>query len=143
MAYAQLFPKIPYKIFDRMVIDRQYWSSYVYGQFYRKKYSKEFWIEHITRVENLLLIQDIQRQHLHILLIRPDEDDFKRMADMGREKDCFEDNSIESYKQQWKLYEEILSFSSANVRFLKPFQNKEHILEIVNKISMEEDEWHS
>ena len=141
MAYAQLFPTIPYIIFNRMLVDRQYWSSYVYGQFYRGKYDKEFWTDHITRVENLLFQENIQ-DHLHILLIRPEEDDFKRMSEMGRRKDWLEDEDIESYKRQWELYEELLEISAANVRFLKPFQDEEYIMETVKKIKLEEDEWH-
>jgi thymidylate kinase len=142
MAYAQLFPTIPFIIFNRMIVDRQYWSSYVYGQFYRGRYDKEFWMEHIHRVENLLFQEGIDR-HIHILLIKPDEDDFKRMAEMGRQKDWLEDDNIESYKQQWRLYEELLEISSANVRFLKPFQDEEYIVKTVHKILQEEDEWHS
>lgn len=143
MAYAQFFPKIPFIVFDRMFVDRQYWSSYVYGQFYRKRYSKEFWTEHIERVENTMFQEGVW-EHIHILLIKPDGDDFKRIAEMGRQKDWLEDENIESYKQQWKLYEELLSFSSANVRFLRPFQDEEYIIDTVKRISMEEDtEWHS
>ena len=147
MAYAQFLPHLPYKILDRLVLDRQYWSSYVYGLFYRKKYSKEFWVQHIEEVENKLfgdpVEEDNLRKHINIILIHPSEEDFTRMADMGRQKDWLEDDEIDGYKTQWDLYMELVNISAANVIPLRAFQPKEEILEVVNKILREENEWHS
>jgi hypothetical protein len=143
MAYAQFFPNLPYIVLNKLILDRQYWSSYVYGQFYRKKYSKEFWRQHVIEVESRLFSEDDKvRRHVNILLIKPNENDFERMARMERNKDWLEDSDINSYKKQWKLYEELIDISTAEIMLLKAFQGKEYIVETVREIMKQEDtEW--
>lgn len=130
LTYAQLFYNLPVAAFKNLVFDRQYWTSYVYGQFYRDKYNKEFWVDHIHSVENMYgeLLENIC-----IVLITLSDDDFKRIAEMQRQKDHLESADIDGYKRQYELYQELLDISNAAVVKLPAFQSDDEILKSLEK----------
>jgi thymidylate kinase len=133
LAFAQFLPKIETSNIDCLILDRQYWSAYVYGQFYRNKYDKAFWRDHIEKVEQTYGI-NWTRKNLNVVLLSPEPEDYKRLASMGREKDHLEDSDINSYLQQQSLYLEILEFTRAQVHLLKPFQTEEYIIDFMRPL---------
>jgi len=133
LTYAQLFSNTKPDIFNNIVFDRQYLSSYVYGQYYRNKYNKVFWRDHIRKVENLYESAGILDQ-IKILFIELDESDFEKIANMNRNKDHLENNNIVEYKEQYYLYKEALSITKANVSYIKAFQDSEKINKRFNDI---------
>ena len=133
LTLAQFLPKIETSNLESLIFDRQYWSSYVYGQYYRKKYNKTGWKNHILNVEQVYGIDWIEK-NMHIVLLSPEADDYKRLAGMNRKKDDLEDSNIDSYIIQQELYIEILSLSRAQVHLLKPFQNEEYIISFMKRL---------
>jgi thymidylate kinase len=131
-ALAQFILKIDSSSFENLlIIDRQYFSSYVYGQFYRHKYDKQFWKDHILKVEKIYgdFINNIK-----VIFIELTEEDFKFMAEMGRQKDWLEDSDINSYKAQYELYLEALEISKARIFKMKAFQGEGYINYFFNKV---------
>ena len=129
-AYAQMMPELlsEYTL-EHLVLDRQYWSSYVYGQAWRDKYDKQFWTEHIQDIEEQWgeYLEDIK-----FILITPDEEDFKRAEELVRESDNW-DYRVD-YRNQHELYEEVFEISRANKFRMRPFQTKEYIIKVFKDI---------
>lgn len=129
ITYAQIIPKIKNNIF---VFDRQYISSYVYGQFYRKKYNKSFWKEHINKVEE---IYGDYIRNITIVFITLNEEDFKKVSAINRNKDKLETDNINDYIKQYELYfEAINNITKANIINLKYFSDEKTIINIFNDI---------
>lgn len=133
-AYAQSLPSIAdeYLFKNNLVFDRGYWSSYVYGQAWRDKYDKDFWKNHIIKIEETWgeTLNEIQ-----VVLITLTEDDFVRIENMNRSKDVWDSTS--DFRKQYELYQEILNvttLSKNNIHFLPAFQSDEFIKDFFNKI---------
>jgi hypothetical protein len=120
--YAQFLPQFMY-LWDDIVFDRGYWSSYVYGQCWRNKYDKNFWIEHIKRVEDLY---GTFLSKIKVLSFDLTEDDFKRIENTIRNKDGWE--NVSDYRLQYDLYKEVADISQVKKYFIKPFQSEEYIM---------------
>lgn len=133
LAYAQILPIIYDEfLINNLIFDRQYWSSYVYGQAWRSRYSKNFWVSHIRRVEDTYG-EDFIKRHLKIIFITLSDADFDRIQKTTRNKDQWED--ISDYKRQYELYQELLSITSIkNIYFLPAFQTEETIVNILRPI---------
>lgn len=130
MTYAQLFYKLPTAAFKNIVFDRQYWTSYVYGQFYRDKYNKDFWMDHIHAVENEYAEM---LDNVCVVLITLKDTDFKYIAEMSRQKDHLESTNIDEYKRQYELYQELLDISNVAVVKMPAFQPETEILGLFEK----------
>jgi hypothetical protein len=123
LAYAQFVPQFSWApTFDRLVMDRGYWSSYVYGQCWRNRYNKNFWSEHLKRVEDFY---GSYLEKVKILVFHLNEDDFKRMESMDREKDVWEHTN--DYRQQYELYSECAEKSQAKIFLIDAFQSEDYI----------------
>lgn len=126
LAYAQFIKTMPEKAINRLFLDRQYLTSYVYGQFYRDKYDKEFWAKHIQKVE-AQYGDDFIEKFMSILFIEMNEDDLVKAANLDRDKDDLEDNDIQSYIKQYELYQEVLSITKVPVYRMKAFQDSAYL----------------
>jgi thymidylate kinase len=138
LTYSQLIPSLPKFANSNLVFDRQYYSSYVYGQFYRNKYSKEFWQEHVERVENEY---DEFLDNIIIMFLTLKNEDFRKIAEMDRQKDDLEDKDENSYLKQYELYNEVANISKARIYNLKAFQSEDYIkseFEKVLKLSLKD-----
>jgi len=134
LAYAQALPTLIDDLLfkNNLAFDRGYWSSYVYGQSWRNKYSKDFWKSHIFRVEEVLgdSLKDI-----HIVFITLTEENFNRIENMGRNKDKWEITN--DFRKQYDLYLEVLDITTLpphNVHLLPAFQSDETINKFFNNI---------
>jgi thymidylate kinase len=121
-AYAQLCSKTSF--FERIVFDRQYISSYVYGQFYRNRYDKDFWVDHIKKVENIY-----GENKPKIIFLDLKKEDFERISEMNRSKDDLESSDISGYLKQYELYKDALSISKSSIFVMDSFKSKEYIEE--------------
>lgn len=126
LSYAQLFSNTQPDIFNNIFFDRQYLSSYVYGQYYRDKYDKVFWRDHIRRVEELYAKAGILNK-IEILFIQLSDTDIDNIHKIKRNKDHLEDENTDGYKRQYELYQEALSITSAKLNFIKGFKEEEYI----------------
>lgn len=133
LAYAQFLSLVKPAEFQLLVFDRQYLTTYVYGQFYRSNYSKEFYRQHIEHVESFYKEAGLINK-MYTIFIELKEKDFERIAEMDRKKDILEDSDIEGYKKQYELYQEAIDLTGTNVVRLPAFQNKNRILEIFSSI---------
>lgn len=123
-AYAQVMSYVENK--DKIVIDRQYLSTCVYGIHYRNKYDREFWLSHIKSIEDLYKSKKVNVKFLFINLM---EEDFDRIVSINRKKDWLDTNDIEDYKSQYFLYKDFLKYVTFPIIEMKAFQNKEYIKE--------------
>ncbi len=126
LAYAQLISEMPTKAIKRLFFDRQYLSSYVYGQFYRNKYDKSFWVNHIKQVEEIYGKEFIS-QYLSIVFIELEDTDFEKIANIQRNKDSLETNDIDAYKRQYELYQEALEITTVPTYRMKAFQDVSYL----------------
>lgn len=131
LTYAIFLSKMPNLINSKLIFDRQYLSSYVYGQFYRSTYDKEYWTNHIKMIEE---IYDEKLQDITILFMSLTESDFKHMASLTRNKDHLETSEIDSYKRQYELYLEALEISNAKIVPIKAFQTEEYLVKVLKNI---------
>lgn len=126
LAYAQSLPILMDEhMTETAVFDRQYFSSYVYGRAWRKKYDKEFWADHIRLVEDTYgpFLEKINI----IFLDLPDEATLDRMKKMHRQKDKW-DNKLD-FKRQYNLYLYLINnITKAKVTFLPSFQSEDFIV---------------
>lgn len=131
-AYAQFLPKLRWDTYftKRLLFDRAYWSTYVYGQCWRDNLSKTFLKDHIHKVEEVY--GDFLEQ-IKILFITLSEDDLKRIESMGRGKDQW-DKTRDDYRQQYDLYMELFDISKVRTFTLDAFQDEKHILDVFNKV---------
>lgn len=127
LAYAQFAKTLPDKAVDRLFLDRQYFTSYVYGQFYRKKYDKEFWADHIRLVESHYGDYFIEN-FMSLVFIDMNEDDLKSVAKMSRKKDHLESSAFDDYKRQYELYQEALEITKVPVHRMKAFQSNDYLV---------------
>jgi hypothetical protein len=126
LAYAQFLPTLPSSVVDNIIFDRQYISSCVYGLYYRNKYNKDFWIEHMKRIENLYSSAGL---NITTVFLKLKDSDFHKIASMNRKKDDLEDDNELSYREQYDLYEELLNFSSFPVFELEAFLSEENLID--------------
>lgn len=126
LAYAQFVKTLPEKAINRLFLDRQYFTSYVYGQFYRNKYDKQFWADHIQRVESQYG-DDFIKKFMSVLFIEMTEDDLKHAAKTARYKDELESDFIDDYKRQYELYQEVLEITKLPVHRMRAFQNNAYL----------------
>ncbi len=127
-AYAQFLPTLDKSYTDRLLFDRQYWSSYVYGQIYRDRY-QNFWENHIRNVEG------IYGDNLpKILFITLETEDIKRISNMDRTKDGLETTNEAIYLKQYIKYTELFGISNADIYMMKAFQDDEYIIEFFKHI---------
>lgn len=126
LAYAQFVKTLPEKAINRLFLDRQYFTSYVYGQFYRNKYDKQFWANHIRRVEAQYGDEFIEK-FMSVVFIEMDEQDLKRAANTARYKDALESNTLDDYKRQYELYQEIFEITKVPIYRMKAFQNAAYL----------------
>lgn len=133
LAYAQLMKIMPDKMIKRIFFDRQYLSSYVYGQFYRDKYNKQFWTDHIHRVEEVYG-ENFLKNSMMIIFIELESWHFEKIAKLNRKKDVFECDNIDSYKRQYELYQEVLDITQAPVFKMKAFQDLAYLTKFFTSV---------
>jgi thymidylate kinase len=133
LAYAQFLSFVKPAEFQLLVFDRQYLTTYVYGQFYRSNYSKDFYKQHIEHVESFYKEAGLIKK-MYTMFIKLKEKDFERIAEMDRKKDVLEDSDIEGYKKQYELYQEAMDITRTNVVELPAFQDENKILEVFSSI---------
>jgi len=130
LALAQFIPHFYWEdTFNRLVVDRGYWSSYVYGQCWRDRYDKNFWTEHLKKVEGCY---GAFLKQLKIVLFRLTEEDFDRIENMNRQKDDWE--GINDYRKQYDLYKECIERSKARVYSLEAFKSEDYIVQTFSKV---------
>jgi hypothetical protein len=133
LAYAQGIPTfVDWDVFPRIVFDRQYWSSYVYGQAWRKKYDKTFWKAHVVTVED---IWGVVLKNVHVVLLTCDEDALLRIENMDRTKDEWE--ITRDFRKQYELYQELPSITKIppeNIHRLPAFMKDDYIADFFKQI---------
>ena len=121
--YAQCLPKLvaPH---EHIIIDRLYFSSYVYGQAWRKTYDKKFWTNHIKTVEQMYgnFLKEITFVYLSVSY-----DDLDRIKKMNRKKDQWD--SKHDFIRQDQLYTQLFNrgITKAKVLLLPAFQSEDFI----------------
>lgn len=136
LAYAQSLPVLMDEYMsETAVFDRQYFSSYVYGRAWRKKYDKEFWADHIR------LVEDTYGPFLDkitiVFLDLADETTLDKMKKMHRQKDKW-DKTLD-FKRQYKLYLNIINnITKAKVIFLPSFQTEDFIVKFFRGLFKQE-----
>jgi hypothetical protein len=132
LAYAQSLPILMDDYMaDTAVFDRQYFSSYVYGLAWRKKYDKEFWADHIRLVEDTY--GPFLKKINVILLDLPNDETLERMKKMNRKKDKW-DKTLD-FKRQYKLYLKLVNnITRAKVVFLPSFQTEDFIVQFFKSL---------
>jgi len=133
LTYAQLFTETKPDFLNKIIFDRQYLSSYVYGQYYRNKYDKSFWRDHIKKVEELYYKADLL-DHIKIVFIKLNDNELTNIAKMNRAKDQLEDNNLDGYKRQYDLYQEALLITKADVHYIEGFKDREYIIKRFTEI---------
>ena len=132
LAYAQFLPNLQWNedFIKRLLFDRSYWSTYVYGLSWRDNFSRTFFKEHIKRVEKIYgdFLKDIK-----ILFITLTEDDMKKIELMDRKKDRWE-NTHSDYRIQYKLYNKLFDISNAKIFTLDAFKNEDYIVKTFNNV---------
>jgi len=125
LSYAQFLPHYFWsEEADNLVFDRGYWSTYVYGQCWRDKYNKQFWTDHIKRVED---IYGQFLQKVKFFSFELNDLDFERIEEMDRKKDIW-DSTSDNYRRQYELYREIAEISQAKKHFIKAFMPIDYII---------------
>ena len=131
LTYAQALPVLmDDHLADTAVFDRMYFSSYVYGIAWRKG-DKQFWKEHIQRIENLY--GDFLKKIHFILLDLPTDAELDRIKKMRRQKDKW-DKTLD-FKRQYRLYLEIVNkITKAKVTLLPSFQSEDFIVKFFKEV---------
>lgn len=129
LALAQFIAKLPSYVTDRYIFDRQYWSSYVYGQAWRDKYSKAFWEKHIQVVESYLLYTNSK---IKIVFLQLTENDFKRVESNNRKKDKWDLTT--DFRYQYDLYQEVIRLSKMEIHMMKAFQDDKYIIDFIRNV---------
>jgi thymidylate kinase len=131
-ALAQFLPKLywNFEFTNRLLLDRAYWSTYVYGQCWRNNYGKTFFKNHIERVEETYgeFLKEIK-----IVFITLTKNNFNRIKGMGREKDQWEMTHVD-YDKQYELYQELFQISKAKIFTLNGFNSDDYIVKTFNKV---------
>jgi thymidylate kinase len=129
--YAQCLPKLVGDAHKNIVFDRQYWSSYVYGQAWRNKYNNEFWTNHIHKVEETY---GDWLKNIHVVFITLTDSDFQRIEEMNRKKDRWD--GIADFEKQYDLYLEVVvktKLPYGNVHLLSAFSNDAFIIDFFKR----------
>jgi len=131
LAYAQFLPKLQWdeEFTKRLLFDRAYWSTYVYGQCWRDNLSKIFFDAHIEIVEETY---GMFLKNIKILFITLTEDDMKRIESMDRNKDQWDTHT--DYRKQYKLYLELFNISNTKIFTLDAFKDEDYIVNTFNKV---------
>jgi thymidylate kinase len=127
LAYAQSLPVLmDENMANTAVFDRQYFSSYVYGRAWRKRYDKEFWADHIRLVEDTY--GPFLEKITIVFLDLPGEETLDKMKKMHRQKDKW-DKTLD-FKRQYKLYRNLWmnNITRAKVVHLPSFQTEDFIV---------------
>jgi thymidylate kinase len=132
LAYAQFLPKLYWDtdFINRLLFDRAYWSTYVYGLCWRNNYGRTFLKSHVEKVEETygMFLKEIK-----IVFITLTENDFNRIKGMDREKDIWESTRVD-YHKQYETYQELFKISKAKIFELEAFNSDDYIIKTFNKV---------
>ncbi len=124
LAYAQFLKVINKSESDYLLFDRGYWSTYVYGQCWRNKFTKVDMEKHVKKVEE---IYGDFLNNIKVVFLEVDAVDIELIESMNREKDQW-DKSHNDYREQYSLYSELPLISKVKVFEMKAFQSSSYIV---------------